>query len=369
MVSTSYPESAQDWHGRFIADLAAGLGRCKGITLSLWAPPGDLPSTVAPAATAEEAAWLLELSRRGGIAHHLRNARLSAPGTVAGLLRRLRSVYKRNHADVVHAQWLQNALPLWGTKTPLVASVLGTDFALLRVPGMRAALRAVFRQRPTILAPNAHWMVLPLQQAFGNVAAVHAIPFGVDERWFRISRNPGNGGQQHWLAITRVTKGKIGDLFEWGEGLFGTHRMLHLFGPMQEPMTLPDWVTYHGPTYPDQLIDTWFPMATGVITLSRHDEGRPQVLLEAMAAGLPVIASDLPAHRDIIRHSETGWIARSIDELANGLSHIENANVNMHIGMQGRAWVKREIGTWHDCADRYVSLYRAVLGERDGDRD
>jgi glycosyltransferase involved in cell wall biosynthesis len=37
-------------------------------------------------------------------------------------------------------------------------------------------------------------------------------------------------------------------------------------------------------------------------------EGLGLVMVEAMGCGCPVIASDLPAVRDVIRHGETGWL-------------------------------------------------------------
>jgi glycosyltransferase involved in cell wall biosynthesis len=364
MASTSYPENPQDWRGRFIANLAAGLGRREDITLSMWAPPGDLPARVTGITTSEEQTWLQRLSVQGGIAHQLRHQKLLAAGTVSGLLTRLRKAYRRNPADVVHINWLQNALPLWGTRVPAVVSVLGTDFGLLRLPGMKLLLRSVFKQRRTILAPNAEWMVPELERIFGDIAEVHPVSFGVDAPWFALQRRPPEDGMRHWLTITRLTRNKIGDLFEWGEGLFGPTRVLHLFGPMQEKIALPAWVKYHGPTHPAALLETWFPLASGLITLSRHDEGRPQVMLEAMASGLPLIASDLPAHRDIIHHRQTGWLTASRKDFGNALTHMEQPGHNRQIGEAARTWAKQDMGTWDDCAARYAVLYAKLLGSK-----
>lgn len=360
MTSTSYPESAQDWRGRFIANLAAGLARRDGIKLSLWAPPGELPHQVASTTTAEEAVWLQQLSRNGGIAHLLRQDKARAAGAVAGLLKHLYSAYRRAPVDVAHVNWLQNALPLWGTKTPAVISVLGSDFGLLRLPGMKALLRAVFRQRRVILAPNAEWMCPALERAFGDLAEIRAIPFGVDAAWFGIQRELPEDSR-HWLAVTRLTKNKIGDLFAWGEGLFGQERQLHLFGPMQEDISLPAWVNYHGPTHPAELLKIWFPKAAGLITLSRHDEGRPQVMLEAMAAGLPVITSNLSAHRDFVQHRQTGWLVDSVAEFGEALAFLEISGHNQKTGEEARAWAKANIGTWDDCAGRYIAAYHRLL--------
>ncbi len=361
MTSTSYPENAEDWRGRFIANLAAALARQHEVELSLWAPPGDMPPDVGNAANSNDMAWLKQMSRQGGIAHLLRTRKLFSLHIAAGLLLRLARAYRRQNPDIIHVNWLQNALPLWGTKTPVVISVLGSDFGLLRLPGMKAFLRAVFRQRRVILAPNAEWMWPVLEHAFGDLAEIRPISFGVDDPWFKIQRVAPNDDKRHWLAVTRLTRNKIGELFAWGEGLFGQERLLHLFGPMQEEMALPSWVVYHGPTHPAELLTNWFPQASGLITLSRHDEGRPQVMLEAMASGLPVIASNLVAHRDIIRHRQTGWLVDSADEFRAALLHLEIPDHNQETGEAARNWIKTNIGTWDDCAERYVSAYQSLL--------
>ena len=361
MSSTSYPRDLQDWQGRFIANLAAAVARCDGINLSLWAPPGELPARVTNASSADDARWLAHLSQQGGIAHLLRTRKVLAIGAVLSLLKRLGRVYRRQTSDVVHVNWLQNALPLLGTRTPALITVLGTDFALLRLPGMRLLLRLVLRQRRAILAPNAAWMQPALTLAFGDLAEIRPIAFGVDNPWYALVRQPLEGKVRHWLAITRLTKSKVGDLFTWGEGLFDSGRQLHLFGPMQEQVELPAWVHYHGPTHPAELLQEWFPKACGLITLSRHDEGRPQVMLEAMASGLPILASDLPAHRDMLQHRQTGWLASTRSNLIEGLNWLEDPVRNAAIGKAAQQHIRDDVGTWDDCAGRYAAAYRDLL--------
>ena len=361
MTSTSYPASAEDWRGRFIANLAAALAQREEVSLSLWAPSGDLPDETVSATTQADKNFLEHLSERGGMAHLLRTRKTMALGTATELMLRQSRALRRHKPDVAHINWLQNALPLWGTTTPALITVLGTDFALLRLPGMMLALRSVLRQRKAILAPNAEWMADELERSFGDVAEIRPIPFGVDNSWFDVVRQQSPQSPRHWLAVTRLTKNKVGDLFCWGEGLFGNNRRLHLFGPMQEQMEIPEWVDYHGPTHPAELLHDWFPKACGLITLSRHDEGRPQVMLEAMAASLPILASDLPAHRDFIRHKETGWIASSRKEVVQGLDWLENPECGTRVGSTAHAWVLEEFGTWAHCASRYLEAYQDLL--------
>lgn len=341
--------------------MAEALGRRQETGIQLWAPPGELPTHVRPATTPEESAWLAALADKGGIAALLRRRSLASIGAALGLLIRLARVYRRERFDIAHVNWLQNTLPLWGTRQPLLVTVLGSDFGLLRLPGMVTLLRSLFRQRRTAICPNAEWMRPELEKHFGDVARIRPVPFGVHHRWFGVDRGHAQPGC--WLAITRLTRQKVGDLFDWGERLFGEARKLHLFGPMQEEITLPSWVVWHGPTHPSELLDNWFPKATGLITLSRHDEGRPQVMLEAMAAGLPVVASDLPAHRDFVRHGETGMLVGNADVLRPALEELEDMGRNQAIGEAGRQWIKQTVGDWDDCAGRYVDLYHELCDD------
>ena len=80
-----------------------------------------------------------------------------------------------------------------------------------------------------------------------------------------------------------------------------------------------------------------------------------------MAAGLPVLASDLPAHRDTIQHKETGWLMSTPDELVQGLGWLENPENNSQTGLNTRRWVKESFGDWDDCAEHYTAAYRKLL--------
>lgn len=363
-VSTSYPRDAADWRGIFMAHISAALARDADVRLAQWAPPGHIDARVQSATTPSEAAWLAMLMQRGGISHWLRSKPASGAMAAWKLTRLLRSAYRRlDDIDLYHVNWLQCALPLPANGKPALITVLGNDLRLLRLPMMRAALRRTMRGRSVAICPNAAWMEAPLRDAFGDRATVVPVPFGIDPRWYAIPRSA--DVLQHpprWLAVTRLTANKLGPLFEWSEPLFRDGpRELHLFGPMQEQLDIPAWVRYHGSATPEQLASEWFPGAQGLITLSRHAEGRPQVMLEAMASALPIIASRMPAHADIVADGVTGSLCDAPQDYANALVNLEDPATHLRMGAAARAWASREIGTWDDCATRYVRIYRQLL--------
>ena len=364
LAATSYPADDADWKGLFIRRMLEGLDRRPELALQAWCPPGPLPAGIGSALQGDDGAWLAVLAERGGIAHLLRRQPLR--GVLAGLslVRRLRRALRASDAEVFHINWLQNALALPNDGRPALVTALGTDMQLLRVPGVVALLRRRFVHRPVVLCPNADWMVPVLESAFGDVARVHCIAFGIDRAWYVAVRTP--SAPARWLCVSRLTAVKLGPLFEWAAPLFTDgNRELHLIGPRQESgLVIPDWVHFHGPATPEQLCAQWFPQAAGLLSLSTHPEGRPQVMLEAMAAGLPILASRLPAHEDLIAHGGTGWICDDAAGLADGIRWIEDMQHNHDIGTHARQVARARFGDWDDCACRYAAQYARLLQER-----
>lgn len=363
MISTSYPRNTNDWRGVFIRHIAKALAEIPEINLHLWSPPGDIPEKVSYVCEPNEAMWLDDLMEKGGIAHAVRRKGILKLTTPAQLLLMLHKAYRRLNSgtQLYHINWLQNILPLPKGPQPVLVTVLGQDFGFLKIPGMVLMLRQKLKQRPCLISPNAEWMVSELERQFGDIATIKAIPFGIDMAWYKINRNWQKNYPKKWLVVLRLTTKKIGPLFEWGRSVFQGENELHLFGPMQEKIEIPSWVHYHGATYPAELIERWFPEAVGLITLSQHDEGRPQIMLEAMAAGLPILASQLPAHKDLITHRHTGCLVDSQQQFESEIRWLSDPGHNSLIAGQARSWVKTAFGTWDDCAERYVVSYHELM--------
>ncbi|MBN1851806.1 MAG: glycosyltransferase [Pirellulales bacterium] len=92
-------------------------------------------------------------------------------------------------------------------------------------------------------------------------------------------------------------------------------------------------------------------------------EGMPNAVLEAMAAGVPVVATDIPGHREMIVSGETGYLVpiagradygRATDRILSDPDHARQ------LGKQGQRSVEQEF-TVGRMVDRYGQLYRKLL--------
>ena len=364
---TSYPSSEKDWRGVFIYNLITALSSSNELEIKSWGPPGVIPKNTSYVATLAEKNWLRKLTGLGGIAHLIRTHPIkSLFYYIPGLMFFLRNAYSRNdYVELYHINWLQNAIPLsHKSDQPVVISVLGTDLKLISNPLVRYFVKRILKNRRCVLCPNGRWMVPVLENYFGKQTEITYIPFGIGKNWFTIESQL-EGNNHIWLTVLRLTKKKVGKLFEWGEDIFISPHNLTWLGPKQEEIKIPEWVKYEGATNPYELQKKWFPIASGIITLSEHDEGQPQVLLEAMAAGLPVVASNITAHRSIIKNYETGILVNSKEELRSAINFLSDPGNNKKIALQARNWAMENIGTWDDCAMRYITVYQNLLGHNE----
>jgi glycosyltransferase involved in cell wall biosynthesis len=102
--------------------------------------------------------------------------------------------------------------------------------------------------------------------------------------------------------------------------------------------------------------------AGDLLTLSSHEEGFSNVILEAMAAGLPVVATDVGGNREAVMNGVTGWLVSPkdpdamADRILDLLSDKERA---ASWGRRGQARVK-EAFTINRMVEAYMNLYQSA---------
>ncbi|MFW5420306.1 glycosyltransferase [Nocardiopsis sp. CNT-189] len=110
--------------------------------------------------------------------------------------------------------------------------------------------------------------------------------------------------------------------------------------------------------------------ALDVFAVPRRDERVSRLVtplkpVEAMAGGLPVVASDLPALRELVRPGSTGELVGAGDPaaLAERLAALAaDPAARAALGAEARARIGRD-RTWTAAAHRYAEAYRGLLGD------
>jgi glycosyltransferase involved in cell wall biosynthesis len=97
-------------------------------------------------------------------------------------------------------------------------------------------------------------------------------------------------------------------------------------------------------------------------------EGSPNVILEALAAGLPVIATENPGNRDALRGGEWGFLmldyAPDITDFLDSILNSEEAITELK-ELASRAQSALEKGmTWQATVSSYEDLYHELLSQR-----
>lgn len=99
--------------------------------------------------------------------------------------------------------------------------------------------------------------------------------------------------------------------------------------------------------------------------LCSHEEGFSNAILEAMAAGLPVVATDVGGNAEAIVHDETGLIVPPRDSAALGQALLKlalAADIRREMGRRGRERVQQRFSL-KECAQTYSSLYTDLLNQ------
>jgi glycosyltransferase involved in cell wall biosynthesis len=101
-----------------------------------------------------------------------------------------------------------------------------------------------------------------------------------------------------------------------------------------------------------------------VLWLASEYEGQSNAVLEAMASGIPVIATDIPGNRDLVVDDMTGYLVPLGDRFEfTRRTHwlLDDESLRRRLGAAGRQRVLTEF-TVEQMVARHASLYRQLAG-------
>jgi glycosyltransferase involved in cell wall biosynthesis len=107
----------------------------------------------------------------------------------------------------------------------------------------------------------------------------------------------------------------------------------------------------------------WMPHFS-LLWLASSYEGLPNVVMEAMSVGVPVVATDISGNRDLVTHGVNGFLTPVGDRA--GLARfahkiLEDPALRRRLGEAGRQRVLTEFSVERMIA-KHIALYREILG-------
>ena len=304
------------------------------------------------------------------------------PARLGAVLARLTAYLVRERVDLVHTHCSvpgvvgRIAARLAGVPV-VVHTVHGFYFHEPRSPVARRAALAVEqlcgRITDVLLTQNREELALAHRHGIGPRGRCHWIGNGIDVRRFVPAPRPAHDR----VTITCVARlepvKNHGMLFAAAAALrrSGAAFQLKLVGegPLRgsyearcAELGLAGTVEFLGRREDvDQVL-----AGSDIATLVSLREGIPRAVLEAMAAGLPVVATDVPGTREAVRHGETGLLVPSGDAeaLARSLGFlIDHPNARRWLGRHGR---KRAVAEFDErtVIDALEHAYRDALRDR-----
>lgn len=298
--------------------------------------------------------------------------------------RRILRTLSHLEPDIVHAQdsLMYGAICLRSPFPTVVSihSALEEEAKYLDSPASkaRAAVHLRLLLYPTIR--RARHIIQPTrypENHYGHLteAKWHDVGNAIADRFFGVERDPHHGRILYCGAVIR--RKRLGDLVQ-ALGRVAEVRddfVLRVAGPIPEPeyhmevmraadaSGLTPRIEYLGLLSQDELAAEY--QAAHMLVLPSAQETSPMVIGEAMAAGVPVVATRVGGVGYLIEDGETGIVVApgSIDQLTDSVLRVlDDADLSQRLGARARESASSRFGS-ETVARRARSVYEEAMGE------
>lgn len=396
LLTTSFPLRPGSVSGIFVQRLATSLPAT--VTATVVTPCDTSPVTTANGYILQcfryaPWEWQLLAHQPGGIPVALKQSnalRCLLPAFLgAMLLACFRAAIK---ADIIHANWSVN-----GALAGIVGRLVGKPvITTLRGEDVTRAADSRLYRYLLVWCLRSNYCLVAVSEAIHQLLVskfpryahkVSFLPNGVDRGLLQNAPVMGhavdsaaNKGNRHTgfrlLAIGSLIPRKgIDTLIEaltvTPEGsqfrlsIVGAGPELGRLQNLVRQRRLEDRVIFIGAVAPEKIAD--FLAAADALVLASYSEGRPNVVLEAFAAGVPVIASDIDGVREMITSGETGLLFKPGDArmLAGRLVELQQSEqLQRQFSRQGREFILKHQLLWPVVGQRYADLYQQAIRVR-----
>lgn len=289
-------------------------------------------------------------------------------------------------SDLLQTYWLPAGmvalLVKFFKKIPVAITLWGSDFLLLRIPGFAFLFRALVHRADAIICESDHFRDR-LHQIGVSPNKIFVLPNGIDlenfnptgkidaRRQLALPENktiilnigamsPRKGQKYLVEAIPEIIeKDKNVQFIFIGDGEIRTEleslvsagklAPYVLFPGMQKASQIPLWLN-----------------AADIFVLPSLFEGNPNVLLEAMACGLPVVSTTVGGIPEMVRDGQEGLLGppKSSQSLARHIaSLIQDKTLREKLGQNALKIIRANYGSWERQSEKLISIYETLTAK------
>ncbi|HOM28700.1 MAG TPA: glycosyltransferase [Deltaproteobacteria bacterium] len=367
VVTTSYPDRPGAQRGIFIRELCRALTG-KGAEVMVVTPRVD------PSSPLRENDQGIEVRRftypTGGRRLHQTESIPVFPMAVfmvSGLASTLRAV-RSFRPDVIHGNWivptgLIASIAGLSSLTPVVNTARGMDTRLRKNPAVRPLFDLAVRLSGRVTVVSEAMRAIP------GLEAAEVIPSGIKDQFFEVSPDPSSQTVLYTRSLEPVYGAdtiirSIPHVLEKAPGarfvIAGTGSLAGHLEAMASELGVRDRVTFLGHV-PHESVPALLSESRVFVSTATED-GTSVALMEAMAAGLIPVATDIAPNRTLIEHETDGFLFRPKDApgLALMITRALSGEIREEAIASKRADLKRRI-PWSVVADRFVLGYNQLL--------
>lgn len=375
--------------GIFVARLAESLKNKANIVVVTPSGPNENDENSEPNLTISSFAyapknWQILAHGPGGIPVALRNHSwlyLLLPSFLFCML--VQCIRESRSCQVIHANWAICGCiaGLAGkiTRTPVVTTLRGEDVTRAKSSMLNRMIliMAIRLSNCTACVSASMLQWIDTQIELGKKATV--VPNGVNDKFLKIGKNRKCNSEKKEIRIVSIGSlipRKGFDVIINALSTLPDKEKLRLIivgsGPernnlqeLAETTQFADRITFTGYTPPQKIPD--YLESADIFILASHSEGRPNVILEAMAAGLPIIASDIAGNNELIEPNETGLLFedRNSEQLQNCvIALMGNPEQRWEFGQKAMNKLHERGLYWDNTADNYQRLYEKAAEAR-----
>lgn len=378
-LSTSFPRWQGDGFVNFLYELARGLSRNAELTvLTPNFPGGKTDETFGGFRVKRFNYFLPRRSQRvlypEGIPTQLKKSRLArcqAPFFMFSFW--IHAIREARRADVILCNWALTGYIVqkarWFVRRPYVVIVRGSDLAMIEKGGFFARLFLGALRRADAVCAVSEAFVDALQER--GISPVFFTPNGTEYDRFGGDRQEaraklGLDDRPMVLFVGSLVERKGVTLLL--EAMRGLDARLVYVGDGNQQEALAEQAKRDGVDVmfagrrPAGDLASWY-AASDVFVLPSFFEGRPNVLIEAMASGRACIATDIPGSRELIG-DEGGVLVPSGDvaALREALQRVlGDRELRERLERAGQERVRSVVPSWAESAANYRALLERVV--------